>query len=201
MSGHVWTRLLSLMLSCDVWISPVEGALPYAEAPSTLHHCCLQHLLPTCAEYKFHFQTLRRVVFFSVGPPPPPLIALIVYTVLYYDQAVGREGEVREHHLVSECNRDKVPLDFSPSICLFHAPYSPSNWQWWVICFRCPFLFTSVPNALCLLGVIIVFFFRDEKKEGVATQKWFMSHNDLRGKSVLTWKMLKCFMLDSLAGS
>lgn len=88
MSGHVWTCVLSLMLSCDVWISPVEGALPYAEAPSTLHHCCLQHLLPTCAEYKFHFQTLWRVVLFSVGPPPPPLIALIVYTVLYYVQDV-----------------------------------------------------------------------------------------------------------------
>lgn len=49
-----------------------------------------------------------------MGPPPPPLIALIVYTALYYDQAVGREGEVREHHLVSECNRDKAPLDISP---------------------------------------------------------------------------------------
>lgn len=72
MLGHVWTHLLSLMLSCDVWISPVEGALPYAEAPSTLHHCSLQHLLPTCAEYKFHFQTLRRVVFFQWALRPHP---------------------------------------------------------------------------------------------------------------------------------
>lgn len=132
-----------------------------------------------------------------MGPPPQPLIALIVYTSLYYTQAVGCGGKVKEHHLVSEGNRDKDPLHIIPSICLLHAQYSPSNWQWWVICFQCPFLkFTSAPNTLSLTGAIIVFFVRDGKKRVVATHKWFMSHNDSRGKSVLTWKILKCFTLD-----
>lgn len=63
-------------------------------------------------------------------------------------------------------------------------------------------LFYSLQHQmLSLTGVIIVFFFTDEKKEGVATQKWFLSHNDSRGKSVLTWETLKCFTLDSLPGS
>lgn len=112
--------------------------------------------------------TSKLCAFFSVGPPPQPLIALIVYTSLYYTQAVGRGGKVKEHHLVSEGNRDKDHLHIIPSICLLHAQYSPSNWQRWVICFQCPFLkFTSAPNALSLTGAIIVFFVRDEKKGGL----------------------------------
>lgn len=64
-----------------------------------------------------------------------------------------------------------------------------------------PFWFTLALNAFSLTGAIIVFFFREEMKEGFATHKWFMSHNDSRGKSVLTWKMQKCFTSDSLPGS
>lgn len=109
-----------------------------------------------------------------MGPPPQPLIALIVYTSLYYTQTVGRGGKVKEHHLVSEAIETRI----IPSICLLHAQYSPSNWQWWIICFQCPFLkFTLAPNALSVTGAIIVFFFGDEKR-GVATQmiyesQWF----------------------------
>lgn len=180
MSGHVWTCLLSLMLSCDVWISPVEGALPYAEAPSTLLHCCLQHLLPTCAEYKFHFQTLWRA-FFSVGPPTPhcsdclhsSLLRSSCWTWRWSEgtspgfRMQSRQGSSwhQPFHMSSPCST--YPFKLTMMSYLFLMP-----------------LFVHLPNALSLLGVIIVFFFRDEKKEGVATQKWFMSHNDSRGKSV-----------------
>lgn len=155
-------------MTCDVGRTPVEGALSYGETSSTVHHGRLQHLLPTCAENKFHFQTLCFFFFFfSVGPPPQPLIALIVYTSLYYTQAVGRGGKVKEHHLVSEFNRDKDPLHIIPSICLLHARYSPSNWQWWVICFQCPFLkFTLAPNALSLWLVQLLYFSSGMKKKG-----------------------------------
>lgn len=135
------------MLSCDVWTPPVEGALSYTEAPSTTHRCRLQHLLPTCAEKSSTFQ-LCSVFFFFFRAPCALTPRWSGCLHRSYAQAVGREGEVREHHLVSECKRNKVPLHILPSICLLHAQYSPSNWRWWVICFQCPFLFTSAPNAL-----------------------------------------------------
>lgn len=54
--------------------------------------------------------------------------------------------------------------------------------------FSVSFLYTSAPNALWRNGVIAIFFLRSEKKEGIATHKWFMSHNDSQEKkSVLTF--------------
>lgn len=137
---------------------------------------------------KTNKNALTKATFFMNSPLLTSLFlslhAMIVYTSLYDIPAAGSEVELKEHHLVSERNRDKgtsshhsiPPL---PAICLLHAQYSPLNWQWWGICFECLFLYTSTPNALWLNCVIGIFFFGNDKKEVVATHKWFMSRNDL----------------------
>lgn len=65
LSRQVSTCPMSSLMTCDVWRTPVEGALSYAETASSIHHCGLQHLLPTCAENRF-----QTVLFLSVGHNP-----------------------------------------------------------------------------------------------------------------------------------
>lgn len=79
---------------------------------------------------------LTKATFFMNSPLLTSLFlslhAMIVYTSLYDIPAVGSKVELKEHHLVSERNRDKgtsshhsiTPL---PAICLLHAQYSPLN--------------------------------------------------------------------------
>lgn len=80
--------------------------------------------------------------------------AMIVYTSLYYSQAAGKEGEVKEpkHHLVSECKRHKgTSLHHSITpvspMCPLHAQYSRFNWQWWWYLCLMPLLYTSAPKC------------------------------------------------------
>lgn len=140
-------------------------------------------------------------VFFSFSerPAPPPLIGPIVYTGLTLKLL---DVKVKWGNITWFQNAKETRFLFTSSLPYVFFTLSIALQTDDDELFAFNVLFYSLQHQmLSLTGVIIVFFFRDEKKEGVATQKWFLSHNDSRGKSVLTWEMLKCFTLDSLPGS
>lgn len=106
LSRQVSTCPMSSLMTCDVWRTPVEGALSYAETASSIHQCGLQHLLPTCAENRF-----QTVLFLSVGHNPS---LLWLFTQAFIILKLLDVEVKRRNHLLSEGNRDKDPLHIIP---------------------------------------------------------------------------------------
>lgn len=75
--GHVLTHPLSLTLSCNASVWPVEGAVPYAEALSPLSatagsHTCFPHVF-FCKRRKWAWLSNFVVLFFSLNPVSLPV--------------------------------------------------------------------------------------------------------------------------------